>query len=75
MKMMNLFLSLLLLAPVPKAYAKIMQVKSNKHVFYYEYFGFDAAHTMVEFTRSYYVPEYTSFHYHVKKTKNNKSSM
>ena len=75
MKKMNLFLSLLLLAPVPKAYAKIMQVKSNKHVFYYEYFGFGAAHTMVEFTRSYYVPEYTSFHYLVKKTKNNKSSM
>ncbi len=55
------------LAPVLPEYEKIMNVKKNKHVFYYEYFGFDAAHTMVEFTRSYYAPEYTSFHYRVKK--------
>ena len=55
------------LTPIPNEYLDILKMDPGKLVFYYEYFGFDQNHAMVEFTKSYYDPTYTSFHYTAKK--------
>ncbi len=46
---------------MPKNYQKIMDYEGEKLVFYYEYSGYDSRQKMVEFTKAYYKPEYTSF--------------
>ena len=53
--------------PVPSDYSEILAIEKGKLIFFYEYFGFDIDHKMVEYTRSYYVPEYTSFKYSTEK--------
>lgn len=55
------------LTPIPNEYLDILKMDPGKLVFYYEYFGFDQNHAMVEFTKSYYDPTYTSFHYTAQK--------
>ena len=55
------------LTPIPNEYLDIRKMDPGKLVFYYEYFGFDQNHAMVEFTKSYYDPTYTSFHYTAQK--------
>lgn len=55
------------LTPIPNEYQDILKMEPGQLVFYYEYFGFDQNHTMVEFTKSYYDPTYTSFHYTAQK--------
>ena len=55
------------LTPIPNEYLDILKMDPGKLVFYYEYFGFDQNHAMVEFTKSYYAPTYTSFHYTAQK--------
>ena len=44
-----------------------MEAGWKKQVFAYQYFGFDEQHRLVEFTKAYYMPEYTSFKYVTKK--------
>ena len=55
------------LTPIPNEYLDILKMDPGKLVFYYEYFGFDQNHAMVEFTKSYYDPTYTSFYYTAQK--------
>ena len=52
---------------IPKQYQEIMDYPGEKLVFYYEYSGYDANHKMVEFTKAYYKPEYTSFKFKTKR--------
>lgn len=48
---------------LPKEFLEIMNIKENQKIFHFDYFGFDDDHAMVEFTKSYHLPKYTSFHY------------
>ena len=52
--------------PLPAAYAKYLQCPAEKNVFSFKYFGYDKTGTLVEFTRSYNLPEYTASHLIVK---------
>ena len=52
---------------VPAAYRQVMEAGPKKLIFAYEYFGFDEQHRLVEFTKAYYMPEFTSFKYVTKK--------
>lgn len=51
------------LTVIPDEFKEVMKLDSGELVFYYEYFGYDSNKIMVEFTQSYYNPEYTSFKY------------
>ncbi len=48
---------------LPKEFLSIMNIKDNQKVFHFDYYGFDQNHELVEFTLSYHLPKYTSFHY------------
>ena len=56
------------LRPISEKYEKIMNMDHGRLVFYYEYFGFDKNRQMVEFTKSYYNPTFTSFRYEADKS-------
>lgn len=47
--------------PIPNDYISILQMNLNDQAFYSIYFGFDEEHKMVEYTKAYYKPKYTSF--------------
>ena len=47
--------------PIPNDYISILQMNLNDQAFYSVYFGFDEEHKMVEYTKAYYKPKYTSF--------------
>lgn len=44
-------------------YCDILNIDSSKNIFIFTYFYFDEEHKMIEYTRSYNLPEYTSFTY------------
>lgn len=48
---------------LPNEFLSIMHIKENQKVFHFDYYGFDQNHELVEFTLSYHLPKYTSFHY------------
>lgn len=55
---------------LPDEFLEIMNIKKNQKIFHFDYFGFDDDHTLVEFTKSYHLPKYTSFHYITGRTDN-----
>lgn len=48
-------------AEIPDPYRTVLDMPDGSLVFYCEYFGYDADETLVEWTKAYYRPEYTSF--------------
>ncbi|MEA4874016.1 MAG: GntR family transcriptional regulator [Anaerorhabdus sp.] len=48
---------------IPDPYVEIMNTKKKKKIFYVEYFGYDMNRDLVEYTKSYYMSEYTTFRY------------
>lgn len=59
--------SYLRIAFPPKEYVPLLKLESDRRVFLFEYLGYDKKDVMVEYTLSYYLPEYTSFRYRVEK--------
>lgn len=59
--------SYLKIAFPPREYARLLKLSSDRKVFLFEYLGYDRQQTLVEYTLSYYLPEYTSFRYQVEK--------
>ena len=59
-------LSYLQIRPILKEYEELLDMKAGKHVFYFDYFGFDQAHAIIEYTRSYHRPEYSAVKYVTK---------
>ncbi len=56
-------ISNLMIDNLPKEYLEVMQIKKKQKVFHFDYYGFDDDHRLVEFTKSYHLPKYTSFRY------------
>ncbi|HBI56137.1 MAG TPA: hypothetical protein DDY38_04850 [Firmicutes bacterium] len=52
--------------PVPASYIRYLHIPEEKNVFSFKYFGYDTQGTLVEFTRSYNLPEYTAFKFVTK---------
>ena len=52
---------------IPEEYAPILKIPVGKNVFLFEYFGYDMEGILVEYTRSYNLPEYTAFKYVTKR--------
>lgn len=62
--------SYLKIAFPPAQYASLLKLEPDRKVFLFEYLGYDQDQTLVEYTLSYYLPEYTSFRYQVEKPVN-----
>lgn len=56
-------ISYLRIETLPEEYVSIMEKDAKKKVFLFDYFGFDQAHELVEYTISYHDPKYTTFKY------------
>ena len=59
--------SYLQIAIPPEQYAGLLKLDRDRKVFVFEYLGYDQDQSLVEYTLSYYLPEYTSFRYRVEK--------
>ncbi|WWR16588.1 GntR family transcriptional regulator [Lachnospiraceae bacterium JLR.KK008] len=59
--------SYLKIASPPAQYAGLLKMNPGRKGFVFEYLGYDRAQTLVEYTLSYYRPEYTSFRYQVQR--------
>lgn len=59
--------SYLEIAAPPAQYAGLLRMDPGRKGFAFEYLGYDRAQTLVEYTLSYYRPEYTSFRYQVRR--------
>lgn len=59
--------SYLQIACPPGQYAGLLRLEEGRKVFLFEYLGYDREQILVEYTLSYYLPEYTSFRYRVEK--------
>lgn len=53
----------LVVGKVPPRYAKYLNISEEKNVFQFTYKGYDKDNVLVEYTKSYNLPEYTSFKY------------
>lgn len=60
------YISEMTVQELPELYLDVMQQSEGKEVFYYEYQGYESNKQLVEFTRAYYLPEFTSFKYMTK---------
>ena len=60
-------ISYLQIKDVPERYEELLEIKKDRKVFFFNYYGFDKDKNMIEFTLSYNKPEFTSFHFSTKK--------
>lgn len=60
-------ISYLQIKDVPEKYARQLEMKEGKKIFFFHYYGYDKDENMVEFTLSYNKPEFTSFHFSTKR--------
>lgn len=66
----NKIVSYLQIKNVPQKYEKMLELREGKKIFFFNYHAFDKDENMVEYTLSYNIPEYTSFHFSTKKQSN-----
>ncbi len=52
---------------IPEEYVGLMNLQSGKKVFLVVYLGYDSEGELMEYTYSYYLPQYTSFKYVIEK--------
>ncbi|MEG0842189.1 MAG: GntR family transcriptional regulator [Erysipelotrichaceae bacterium] len=56
-------ISYLKVVKVPQSYCEVLKMKANKSMFFFDYFGFDQEHKIVEYTKSYHKSEFTTVKY------------
>ena len=50
----------------PQEYLEVMNIKEDKKVFLFDYFGFDKNRELVEYTISYHLPQYSKYSFVTK---------
>lgn len=60
------FTSYLRIEKMPQEYLEVMNIKEDKKVFLFDYFGFDKNRELVEYTISYHLPQYSKYSFVTK---------
>ena len=61
------YISNMEVVPIPQQYQQTLDIEQGKLVFYYEYYAYDEEGQIIEFTKAYYKPEFTSFKFVTQK--------
>lgn len=59
--------SILSIINLPNQFKKPLRKNNDSKVFYFRYFGYDKNNTLVEYTESYNLPEYTEYRFTIKR--------